>query len=99
MELLTVQDVARQLTISHRRVHELCRQGFLDHIALSRKERRFTPAMVEKYIAACTVSKPEPAKRLDTKSSHRLPSAPRKGVIGKTEELGNLRKEIRSLCR
>ena len=99
MELFTSQETAQRLKISVRHLHSLCRNQEIEFISLGRKDRRFTADQVDRFINSRTVSRPVPSMSVDKNAFRRLPSAPRKGVIGKTEELGNLRKEIRSLCR
>lgn len=100
MALLTVADVSELLKISARRVHCLCRSGQLSYVDVGRKDRRFTPAMLDDYIVAQTISQNQSPK-VDTVCGHRLPSRVEKGgSVRKTEEMGkSLRKEMRSLCR
>ena len=98
MELFTSQEAAQRLKISVRHLHSLCRNQEIEFISLGRKDRRFTKEMIEQYVVSRIVSRPAP-QRVDRSASRRLPFTPKGGGGGKTEELGNLRKEIRSLCR
>lgn len=102
--LLTIEDVSQLLKISVRAVNRLCRSGRLDHVSLSRKERRFLLEHVEQFIQSRVVSRAEP-KRIDRSKADRVISAPKKsnmmggGASSLTEGIGSLRKEIAELCR
>jgi hypothetical protein len=90
--------MAEKLKISVRRVHELCRKEKLEYVDICRKDRRFTPPMLDKYVSSRTISK-EPDK---LKWDQRKITPPyKKGGLANTEESGScdIMKEIEGLCR
>ncbi|MFZ5865807.1 MAG: helix-turn-helix domain-containing protein [Thermodesulfobacteriota bacterium] len=50
VELLTVSDVAQQLKIKEKRVHELCRTGQLGYVTVTPRQRRFRPEHVQAFV-------------------------------------------------
>lgn len=98
MELLNAKEAAGKLKISVRRLHELCRKRKLGFVDFGRKDRKFTPQMIQEFISCRLITTPKP-KPIDNRSAKRLPS-PLKGGRNLTEDSGrNLIEEIKRLCR
>jgi len=72
--LLDAQDVARILKSSVKTVHKRVREGKLECVQSSLKDRKFTREQVQAYIEAQSTE-----VRIDKKGSKPVPSAPKKG--------------------
>lgn len=94
--LMSPDAVAEYLGKTTKTVHQLVREGKLDCIQITPKDRRFSEEQLKAYLDRCTVSR---AKPVDKKPSEPLRS-PRKGGVKSVEDFGtDLVKEMRSLCR
>ena len=69
-ELLSVEDIAERLGITPRTVHRLCRERKLAFVQVTARERRFTEAHLQAFIASRTI---EPPKIVDRSASNPLP--------------------------
>ncbi|MEI6135737.1 MAG: helix-turn-helix domain-containing protein [Desulfomonile sp.] len=94
--ILTTEEVAEYLGVRKTAVYRYVREGKLDCVRISFKERRFTEEQVMEFIHRQTVSKPRP---IDIPQPARLPSYPRnRGGDEKTtgDSARALRKEMRA---
>lgn len=94
---LTVEDVAEQLHVKPKIVHQLVRDGRLACLQISPRERRFLPEHIEEFVQATTRPARGPKQLpVDERRQKRLPS-PRKSQ--KMVEGGaDLGEELRKLC-
>ena len=97
--LITAEQAAAHLHFSIRRIHGLVREGKLNCVQVSARQRLFTPAQIQQFIDE---SKPVPAPRklIDKSTAEKISSRPR-GITGKkstgdSSARGELRKEVRS---
>jgi excisionase family DNA binding protein len=94
--ILTPEQVAEYLGVRKSAVYRYVRQGKLDCVQLSFKERRFTEAHVKEFIQKQTISRPN---LVDNPSALRLPSHPNKKEGGEKstgDSARAIRKEMRS---
>lgn len=91
--LYTAEDVAATLGISVKTVHKLVREGKLECVQVTSRERRFTPEQVQEFIHSKTIS-----KRVDRKAALPVSSRPRKGGENSSRvfDRADLLKEMRS---
>jgi excisionase family DNA binding protein len=95
--LLEPRDVARIMKITLKAVHKLVRDGKLQCVQVTARERRFTPEQVQQYIESRSTE-----VRFDKKAAPTVSSPPKKGGEPRksTGDSGtDLVKEMRSLCR
>jgi excisionase family DNA binding protein len=92
-KLLKATDVAEILGISKKTVNKLAREGRLNCVQVTAKERRFTEAQIREYIESRCV-----AVRIDKPKQDRVKSnAPKGGKkSSRVFDRANLLKEIRS---
>ncbi len=94
--LLTLQEAARTLAVSVKRVHALCRSGKLAYVVVGgRGERRFLPEQIQAFIEAQTVQAPKP---VDTTKPRKL-LCPRKGGDSKRSTGNSVRAQLRQEMR
>jgi excisionase family DNA binding protein len=97
--LLTILDVAEQLQLKPKTVHQLVRDGKLACVQLTPRERRFLPDHVQEFIRSKTVPVPKP---LDPGSQDKLRYSQKGGnrsVSTRVSGAGLLKEEIKKLCR
>jgi predicted DNA-binding transcriptional regulator AlpA len=93
--LLKAEDVAIILDLSIKSIHRLSREGKLQCVQVTSRERRFTPEQVQQYIESRSTE-----IRFDKKAAPTVSSRPRKGGEKSIGVSGTgLIKEMRSLCR
>lgn len=95
-DILTTEQVAEYLGLRKSVIHRYVRQGKLDCVQLSFKERRFTESHVKEFIQRQTISKSKP---IDSSRSGRLSSHPIKKEGGEKstgDSARAIRKEMRS---
>lgn len=90
-KLLTVSDASEFLQTSRRTVHKLCREGKLQYIQLTPRERRFTIEQLQSFIASRTLT---PPKTVDVSTPPLLPS-PRNALKSQRGDRARIRKEMR----
>jgi excisionase family DNA binding protein len=73
MELLTIDQVAKRLKVSHRSVQRTIARGELSTVRLSHKVIRLVDAEVEQWIKSRPRTRPEQPKQL-RKDSHVQPN-------------------------
>jgi excisionase family DNA binding protein len=94
--ILTTEQVAEYLGLRKSVIHRYVRQGKLDCVQLSFKERRFTESHLKEFIQRQTISKVKP---IDRPRPERLSSRPRKKEGGEKstgDSARAIRKEMRS---
>jgi len=96
--LIDPGEAARILGVKLRRVHALCREGKLEYVQVSPRDRKHTAEQLQRFIDRQTISLPKP---VDRKSPDRLISPPKRGgdkrnCKGDSLDKAQLRKEMRS---
>jgi len=95
--LLTPQQAADYLGIKLKTVHQLVRQGKLACVQVTPRDRKFTEAQLQEFVASRTIPMPNP---LDKKTAPTVRYRPEKGGAKSVEDIGaDLGREIRALCR
>lgn len=91
-KLLTVADASEFLQTSRRTVNKLCREGKLQYIQLSPRERRFTAQQLQSFVANRTLVQP---KTVDAPAPSLLP-CPRNALKSQRgEKRAQIREEMR----
>jgi|SRR5271157_571149 len=92
--LIDPVEAARILGVKLRRVHALCREGKLEYVQVSPRDRKHTGEQLQRFVDRQTVPLPKP---VDRKTSNKLPSQPKKG--GDKRNCGDSAKALREEMR
>jgi len=98
--LLKPEQAAEYLGVRVKTVHQLVREGSLECVQVTPKDRRFTEDQIRDYVERRTVHRPQ--SDVDREASKRIPSPRKGGGVRKSQrvdETGLLREEIKKLCR
>ena len=91
--LYTIEETAEYLGVTVKRVHEYVRNGVLQCVQLSAKDRKFTEQQIKDFIQRRTIPLP---KSLDRKTREQVRSSPERRKSSGGSSFRALRKEIQA---
>lgn len=97
--LLTICEVGKMLGLSAKRIHGLVREGRIECVQLTARERRFLPEQIEAFVRGRTIPQPKPIdKTASTRVTSDAKSLPKRGggeTDGNSTKAHSLREEMR----